>query len=99
VLKRLRDVEDRDFAAVANVALRSMKTIGERLDSRRKLVDADLISIGEAQARLFGKAFDKALTHIVQALSTDQSPELVDAVVSDGLRLAVRELEASVVES
>jgi hypothetical protein len=99
VLKRLRDVEDRDFAAVANVALRSMKTIGERLDSRRKLVDADLVSIGEAQARLFGKAFDKALTHIVQALSTDQSPELVDAVVSDGLRLAVRELEASVVES
>ena len=99
VLKRLRDVEDRDFAAVANVALRALKTIGERLDSRRKLVDADLQSIGEAQAKLFGRAFDKALSHIVQTLSGEQSPELVDAVVSDGLRLAVRELEASVVES
>ena len=99
VLKRLRDVEDRDFAAVANVALRSMKTIGERLDSRRKLVDADIISIGAAQAQLFGRAFDKALTHIVQALGSEQSSELVDAVVADGLRLAVRELEGSVVES
>ncbi len=99
VLRRLRDVEDRDFAAVANVALRALKTIGERLDSRRKLVDADLQSIGEAQARLFGRAFDRALTHIVQSLGAEQGSELVDAVVSDGLRLAVRELEGSVVGS
>lgn len=99
VLRRLRDVEDKDFAAVANVALRALKTIGERLDSRRKLVDADIASIGQAQAVLFGRAFDRALSHVVKVLSADQSVEFVDGVVADGLRLAVRELEGSVVES
>ena len=33
----------------ANVALRTLKLISERLDARRKLVDADIESITQAQ--------------------------------------------------
>jgi len=89
----------KDFAATASVALRTLKLVGERLDSRRKLVDADINEITAAQARLFGKAFDKALTHVVGMMkAVDELPDDadVDAWVADGLRLAARELDAHV---
>ena len=86
-----------EFAATANVALRTLKLVSERLDARRKLVDADIESITQAQARLFGAAFDKALGHVVRVLGADVDAEVVDAAVRDGLRLAVKELDSSVV--
>ena len=97
VLERLRSAEDRDFAATANVALRALKLIGERLDSRRRLVDADIESITAAQARLFGQVFDRALEHVVGSLLSDVDRDVVDGVVADALRLAARELEGHVV--
>lgn len=86
-----------DFVATASVALRALRLIGERLDSRRRLVDADIESIQAAQARLFGRAFDIALQSVVRVLGDGVDRGVVDAAVSDGLRLAARELESSVV--
>lgn len=96
VMFRMRSADEKDFAAVANVALRTLKLISERLDSRRKLVDADIESITQAQARVFGQAFDLALGHVVKVLGEDVDPELVDATVQDGLRLAAKSLDANV---
>ena len=57
VMDRVKFADEKDFAGIANVALRTLKLISERLDSRRKLVDADINEITAAQARVFGKAF------------------------------------------
>ena len=101
VFDALRSSADgREFAANASVALRTLKLIGERLDSRRRLVEQDIGEITAAQARLFGRAFDRALGFLVSRLrEADEVPDdaLIDAWVSDGLRLAARELDASVV--
>jgi hypothetical protein len=86
-----------EFAATANVALRTLKLVSERIDARRKLVDADINEITAAQARVFGKAFDRALSHIVGVLGDGLDSAVVDAAVADGLRLAVRELDGHVV--
>jgi hypothetical protein len=94
----LDGVEGSEFAQVANVVLRSMKLVGERLDARRKLVDADIDRIVGAQAELFGRAFDLALSHVVGVLGDGVDREVVDAVVVDGLRLAAAELDKHVVE-
>lgn len=92
--------DGRDFAATASVALRTLKLVGERLDSRRRLVEADINEITAAQARMFGRAFDRALSYLVERFKgVDElpEPELVDGWVADGLRLAVRELDSHVV--
>ena len=97
VMDRVRFADEKDFAGIANVALRTLKLISERLDSRRKLVDQDIESITQAQARLFGKAFNLALEHVVKVLGEDVDPEIVDATVQDGLKKAAKSLESSVV--
>ena len=101
VMDAVRSSADaKDFAATASVALRTLKLVGERLDSRRKLVESDIAEITAAQARIFGKAFDKALSHVVERIkAVDElpEPEHVDGWVADGLRLAVRELDSHVV--
>lgn len=98
VMDRVRFADDKDFAATANVALRTLKLISERLDARKRLVDADIESITAAQARLFGRAFNLALEHVVGVLGSDVDPELVDATVQDGLRKAARSLESNVAD-
>lgn len=85
-------------ASVANVVLRSMKLIAERLDSRRKLVDEDINKITEAHAKVFAQAFDLALQHIVmgfRAFDGVPSDEEIDILVEDGLRKASRVLSAN----
>ena len=94
----LDGVEGSEFAQVANVVLRSLKLVGERLDARRKLVDADLDRITSAHARMFGEAFDAALAHVVSVLGDGVDPEVVDAAVADGLRAAGELLSKRVVE-
>ena len=98
VMERVRFADEKDFAGIANVALRTLKLISERLDARRRLVDADIESITQSQARLFGRAFNLALEHVVGVLGEDVDPEVVDAAVGDGLRLAARSLESNVAE-
>jgi len=92
--------DPRMFAANASVALKTMKLISERIDARRKLVNQDINEITNAQARIFGKAFDVALQHIVTNMKKSEElpePEDIDAWVSDGLRMAARELSEHVV--
>jgi hypothetical protein len=98
VMARMKLSDDQTFSATANVALRALKLISERIDSRKKLVQADIAEITQAQAKVFGAAFDKALTHIVQEFKAAEEPdnEMIDAFVSDGLRLAVKQLESNV---
>jgi hypothetical protein len=99
VMARMRVADERDFAQVANVALRTLKLISERLDSRRKLIDADINEITAAQARVFGKAFDLALSYVVdsfKALEEVPAEEDVDVIVREGLKRAAVELERNV---
>ena len=98
VMDRVKFADEKDFAGIANVALRTLKLISERLDSRRKLVDADLHELQASQARLFGQAFDLALSHVVGILGSDIDPELVDATVADGLRKAAKKLNEHVID-
>ena len=99
VMDALRQSGDAgEFVATANVALRTLKLISERLDARKKLVEQDINEISAAQARVFGKAFDLALSHVVKVLGEDVDPDLVDATVRDGLKMAARSLESNVSE-
>lgn len=95
VMEMLEIGDPRLFAANASIALKTMKLISERIDARRKLIDQDINEITNAQARIFGKAFDVALQHIVGRMKESEElpdDEDIDAWVSDGLRMAAREL-------
>ena len=95
-MERVRFADEKDFAGVANVALRTLKLISERLDSRRKLVDQDIQSITQAQAKIFGKAFDAALSHVVTVLGDGIDSEIIEATVADGLKQAAKSLDKSI---
>ena len=97
VMERVKFADEKEFTGVANVALRTLKLISERLDARRKIVEADINEITSAQARIFGKAFDVALEHVVSVLGAEAEPEIVDGAVQDGLRKAVKVLDSNVV--
>ena len=84
-------VDAKEFAGIANVVLRSLKLVSERLDSRRKLVDEDIHKITGAHAKMFANAFDTALRFIVQgfkAFDGVPSDEDVDELVVAGLKRA-----------
>jgi hypothetical protein len=84
-------VDAKEFAGIANVVLRSLKLVSERLDSRRKLVDEDIGRITAAHAKMFADAFDTALRFIVQgfkAFDGVPSDEDVDELVVAGLKRA-----------
>ena len=94
-------VEMRDFASVANVVLRSLKLVSERLDARRKLVDEDITRITAAHAKVFAQAFDAALQHIVagfKAFECVPSDGEVDDLVEQGLKRAGGVLSANIFE-
>lgn len=87
----LQDVGPQEFAGVANVVLKSLRLVSERLDARRKLVDEDIDRITVAHAKMFAEAFDSALRFIVQgfkAFDGVPSSSEVDDLVEAGLRRA-----------
>jgi len=90
----LSDVGPQEFAGVANVVLRSLRLVSERLDARRKLVDEDIARITGEHARVFALAFDVALRHIVEGLVDDVEKEVLDSLVEDGLMRARSVLDA-----
>ena len=98
----MNGIEDpRDFAGVANVVLRSLKLVSERLDARRKLVDEDITRITAAHAKVFAQAFDTALQYIVagfKAFDGVPSDGEVDDLVEQGLKRAGSVLSASIFE-
>jgi hypothetical protein len=92
----LDGVGPNEFAGVANVVLRSLRLVSERLDARRKLVDEDIHKITEAHAKVFALAFDTALNHIVTGLraDTDIEDEVIEGLVEQGLMRARGVLDA-----
>jgi len=97
----LDDVGPGEFAGVANVVLRSLRLVSERLDARRKIVDDDIHKITNAHARLFARAFDVALQHIVQGFKAFEgvpSDGDVDELVEQGLKRASALLDEATFE-
>ena len=94
-------VGPQEFAGVANVVLKSLRLVSERLDARRKLVDDDISRITAAHAKIFAKAFDAALQYIIagfKAFEGVPSDEDVDDLVEQGLRRAGSVLDANLFE-
>ena len=97
----LQDVGPQEFAGVANVVLKSLRLVSERLDARRKLVDSDIQKITAAHAKIFAQAFDVALAYIVagfKAFEGVPSDEEVDDLVEQGLKRAGSVLDANIFE-
>jgi len=97
----LDDVGPQEFAGVANVVLKSLRLVSERLDARRKLVDDDISRITAAHAKIFAKAFDAALQYIIagfKAFEGVPSDEDIDDLVEQGLRRAGSVLDANLFE-
>jgi hypothetical protein len=97
----LENVGPQEFAGVANVVLKSLRLVSERLDARRKLVDEDIHKITAAHAKIFAQAFDVALAYIVagfKAFDGVPSDEDVDDLVEQGLKRAGSILDANIFE-
>jgi hypothetical protein len=97
----LDGVDGRDFASVANVVLKSLRLVSDRLDARRKLVDDDIAKITAAHAKIFAQAFDAALQYIIAGFKAfDGVPEddEVDDLVEQGLKRAGSILDANIFE-
>lgn len=90
-----------EFAGVANVVLKSLRLVSDRLDARRKLVDDDIGKITRAHAKMFAEAFDTALRFIVEgfkAFDGVPSDDEVDQLVEQGLRKAENVLNEYIFE-
>lgn len=90
-----------EFAGVANVVLKSLRLVSDRLDARRKLVDDDIGKITRAHGKMFAEAFDTALRFIVDGFKAfDGVPDDVeiDALVEQGLRKAENVLNEYIFE-
>ena len=97
----LDEVEMKDFASVANVVLKSLRLVSDRLDARRKLVDDDIQKITAAHAKIFAQAFDAALQYIIagfKAFEGVPEDEDVDDLVEQGLKRAGSILDANIFE-
>jgi hypothetical protein len=97
----LEDVGPQEFAGVANVVLKTLRLVSERLDARRKLVDDDIHKITAAHAKIFAQAFDAALQYIIsgfKAFDGVPSDEDVDDLVEQGLKRAGSVLDANLFE-
>ncbi len=97
----LQDVGPQEFAGVANVVLKSLRLVSERLDARRKLVDSDIERITAAHAKIFAQAFDAALAYIIagfRAFEGVPGDEEIDDLVEQGLKRAGSILDANIFE-
>jgi hypothetical protein len=94
-------VGPQEFAGVANVVLKSLRLVSERLDARRKLVDDDIQKITAAHAKIFAQAFDAALQYIISGFKAFEGvpgDEEIDDLVEQGLRRAGSVLDANLFE-
>ena len=97
----LDSVDMKDFASVANVVLKSLRLVSDRLDARRKLVDTDIERITAAHAKIFASAFDAALAYIIagfRAFEGVPGDEEIDDLVEQGLKRAGSIFDANIFE-
>jgi hypothetical protein len=96
---RLENAEDKDYASIAKIVLSGLTLMANRFDNRKKLVEEDINLITQANARLFGSAYEIAVMEIaegVMALTNDISFEDVMSLARSGLDKAKTMLEANV---
>lgn len=77
--ERMQNAGDRDYAAIANAALRAATHMLGRLDAARKATIIDVDKITSGQARVFMRVFDVGFKHILDELAAeyDISPQRV----------------------
>lgn len=88
------DAKDVDHA---RLMLKTLETIGRRLDAEQKQVDFDAIKVTEHQAKIMGRAFEIALEYMKRELA-ERYPNVpvseIDALASAGLVKAKYDLAA-----
>lgn len=81
----------------ARLLLKTLETIGKRLDAESRKVDVDLQRVTEHQARVMGRAFDVALDYMKRELA-ERYPQVsgseLDELAQAGLVAAKFELAA-----
>lgn len=79
----------------ASLLLKTLETIGKRLDSQKLDLDENLIKLSRFQEKVLLRAMDSALTFAKRQLS-EQFPEIpmykLDELVADGLQAAKYEI-------
>lgn len=81
----------------ARLMLKTLETIGRRLDSEQKQIDVDAVKVTEHQARVMGRAFEIALDYMKRELAEkypDVSMLELDRLASAGLVKAKYDLAA-----
>jgi len=81
----------------ARLLLQTLQTIAQRLDSEQKQLDVDIVKVTEHQAKVMGRAFDIALTHMkneLMKLYPDVSRGELDSIAQEGLIKAKYDLAA-----
>lgn len=89
---RMQNATDRDYATIANVALRGMTTALSRIEAAKKAVKIDVSKITEGQARVFTRIFDVGYKTILNELANKY--EIPAEVVLDLHRMAMDEAQA-----
>lgn len=69
--ERMRNAGDRDYAAIANVVIRSGSQLLTRLEAARKNTNIDVNKITDGQARVFYRIFDIMLGYILDELKSE----------------------------
>lgn len=91
---RAQAIEGQDPEA-ARVLLRTLETIGKRLDSQQTVLDENLIKLTQFQQRILLRAMDAALDFAKRELA-DRYPQVsiveLDELVANGLQRAKFEL-------
>jgi len=81
----------------ARLMLKTLETIGRRLDAEQKQIDVDAIKVTEHQARVMGRAFEIALEYMKKELAfryPEVLPAELDSLASAGLVKAKYDLAA-----
>jgi pantothenate synthetase len=88
------DAHDADSA---RLMLKTLETIGRRLDAEQKQIDVDAVKVTEHQARIMGRAFEIALEFMKKELA-EKYPDItlteLDQLASAGLIKAKYDLAA-----
>jgi hypothetical protein len=91
---RAQAIEGQDPEA-ARVLLRTLETIGKRLDSQQTVLDENLIKLTQFQQKILLRAMDAALNFAKRELA-DRYPQVgieeLDELVANGLQRAKFEL-------
>ena len=88
------DAKDPDSA---RLMLKTLETIGRRLDAEKKQIDVDMLKVTEHQAKVMGRAFEIALDFMKSELAAkypDVSVDELNQLAQAGLLKAKFELSA-----